>query len=132
MDDLFTPEDWLRRSYSNLIRGKNTNLKDPMFEGVFIEDLCFDLQQATEKALKAILIKFGVMFPKTHDISELIKLIKTKTTIQIPDFIKESAELTKYAVKTRYPNWNTVSENAYREAVIQAEKVYYWAKEQIS
>ncbi|MFH0702130.1 MAG: HEPN domain-containing protein [bacterium] len=129
MDDLFTPNDWLKRAKSNLNRGKESdNLEE---REIFIEDLCFDLQQSVEKALKAVLIKYEINFPRTHDISELIKLIKLRTTIEIPDIIKNSADLTKYAVKTRYPNWNKISEEAYKEAVNLAENVYKWASQQI-
>ncbi|WP_243090646.1 HEPN domain-containing protein [Thermus neutrinimicus] len=31
------------------------------------EDPCFDVQQAAEKALNALLIALGVPFPKSHD-----------------------------------------------------------------
>ena len=41
---------------------------------VLFEDLCFDAQQAAEKALKAVLISGGRRFPKTHDLTELLHL----------------------------------------------------------
>ncbi len=90
--------------------------------------MCFDLHQAAEKSFKAVLIHYEIAFPKTHDLSELIKLIKMKTTVSVPDYIKDSAELTKYAVLTRYPNWNKISNETYLEAVKLSEKVYIWAQ----
>ncbi|HEX5416749.1 MAG TPA: HEPN domain-containing protein [Chloroflexota bacterium] len=45
-----TPEEWLRRARSNLLRAQQ-----PRPEGVYWEDLCFDAQQAAEKAIKALL-----------------------------------------------------------------------------
>lgn len=39
------PHEWLARARSNLVRA---SLKMP---GVYLEDLCFDAQQAAEKAL---------------------------------------------------------------------------------
>jgi len=44
--ELGMPVEWLRRAKSNLIRAKQ-----PKPGGVFWEDLCFDAQQAVEKAL---------------------------------------------------------------------------------
>lgn len=48
----FRPEDpmeWLNRARSNLVRAKEVF----HISGVYLEDLCFDAQQAAEKALKA-------------------------------------------------------------------------------
>jgi len=44
------PNEWLRRARSNLARAKNRIAE------ACLEDLCFDSQQAAEKAIKAILI----------------------------------------------------------------------------
>lgn len=44
-----TPRDWLGRAKSNLARARQ-----PKPDEVFWEDLCFDAQQAVEKALKAV------------------------------------------------------------------------------
>jgi HEPN domain-containing protein len=41
---------------------------------VYLEDLCFDAQQAAEKAIKAVLIHLGVRFPYVHDLSVLLDL----------------------------------------------------------
>lgn len=51
------PLEWLRRSLSNLLRAKT---RAP---GVYLEDLCFDAQQAAEKAIKALLVSRRVRFP---------------------------------------------------------------------
>ncbi|HLZ10766.1 MAG TPA: HEPN domain-containing protein [Chloroflexota bacterium] len=42
-----TPEEWLRRARSNLLRAQQ-----PKPDGVLWEDLCFDAQQAVEKGAK--------------------------------------------------------------------------------
>jgi hypothetical protein len=57
------PREWLNRACSNLAMAKSE------MEGVYLEDLCFDAQQAAEKAIKALLIKMGVEFPYIHDIA---------------------------------------------------------------
>ena len=41
---------------------------------ILLEDLCFDAQQAAEKAIKAVLVHRGIRFPKTHAIAELLSL----------------------------------------------------------
>ena len=40
-----------------------------------LEDLCFDAQQAAEKAIKAILIYRGIAFPYVHDLGTLLGLV---------------------------------------------------------
>ena len=52
-----TPAEWLQRAKSNLIRAQQ-----PRLEGVCWEDLCFDAQQAVEKALKALLIHYNIPY----------------------------------------------------------------------
>ncbi len=48
------PRDWMNRARSNLAKAK-TRTAD-----VYWEDLCFDAQQAAEKATKAVLIHRSV------------------------------------------------------------------------
>jgi HEPN domain-containing protein len=43
------PREWINRARSNLVRAQTT------LPGVYLEDLCFDAQQAAEKAIKAVL-----------------------------------------------------------------------------
>ena len=125
MDDLFTPQDWLNRAKSNLIIGKAYNA----LEDIYLEDLCFELQQCVEKSIKALLIYCQIEFPKIHDLGKLLNLIRKNTTIEIPNSIKHSSELTKYATKTRYPTWNKLSLEEYNEAVKIAEETYNWVKD---
>ncbi|HBG49880.1 MAG TPA: DNA-binding protein [Cyanobacteria bacterium UBA9971] len=120
-------QTWIKRAKSNLIRGKDSSYLD--LKDINLEDLCFDLQQCAEKSLKAILIKNNIEFPKTHNISELLILIRQKTTIIIPEKIKEAAILTDYAVNTRYPSdFTPVSLEEHKETLEIAENVYNWAK----
>jgi HEPN domain-containing protein len=42
------PREWLNRARSNLSRAQSR------IPGVYLEDLCFDAQQAAEKAIKAL------------------------------------------------------------------------------
>jgi len=65
-----TPQQWLRRAKSNLARAKQPKPTEALWE-----DLCFDAEQAAEKAVKAILVFHAVDFPKTHDIRALLTLL---------------------------------------------------------
>lgn len=124
---------WLKRAKNNLELAKNIE-KEAFSEyggEIFYEDACFELQQSAEKSLKALLIYYGKDFPKTHDLSELIKLIKKVTTVNIPEFIKKSVRLSPYAVITRYPNFAKINEEKYKEALNLAESVYNWVKTEI-
>ena len=51
------PREWMNRARSNLARLKSR------VPGVYLEDLCFDAQQAAEKAIKAMLIACNIEFP---------------------------------------------------------------------
>jgi hypothetical protein len=69
---------------------------------VLFEDVCFDAQQAVEKALKALLVLRGVQVPRTHAISELTTML-ADLGFDIPADVQEASALTDYAVTARYP-----------------------------
>jgi HEPN domain-containing protein len=95
---------------------------------VLFEDLCFDAQQAAEKALKAVLVSGGRRFPKTHDLAELLHLVAAMG-LDLPPEVLEAKRLTPYAVAGRNPG---VSEDAsaqdYEEALKTPEAVFAWAE----
>ena len=68
--DSTDPLAWLARAKSNLAIAAN-----PTAPEIYLEDLCFEAQQAAEKALKALLIARGVPFPRTHAIELLLSLL---------------------------------------------------------
>jgi len=118
------PAEWLRRARSNLARAK----ADRDVPDVVYEDLCFDAQQAAEKAIKALLVKQQVLFPKAHVIGELLTLAHN-SGIDVPPQIRESALLTDYAVVTRYPgSAEDVTAAQYERAIELAERVVRWAE----
>src|SRR5437660_1605324 len=61
------PREWLNRARSNLIRAQHVR------PDVYLEDLCFDAQQAAEKAIKSVFIHRGQSFPYIHDLANLLK-----------------------------------------------------------
>jgi HEPN domain-containing protein len=127
MKELNQAEEWLKRAKSCLTRSK-IGSAEPY---VMREDLCYDAEQAVEKALKAFCISKGVKFPKTHDIGYLLDLL-TNEKIKYPSEFDEARILTDYAVETRYPgDYDPVTESEYKKARDIAEKVYLWVETQI-
>jgi len=79
--DPSNPSEWLRRARSNLARAR----ADRDVADVLYEDLCFDAQQAAEKAIKAVLVlvQRNVSFPRAHDISALPTLLQ-RDGVEVP------------------------------------------------
>jgi len=123
-DNPSNPQEWLRHARSNLrIAESGKRLK-----GVLLEDLCFNAQQAAEKALKAVCVQRRIEFPKTHSLVRLLDILESNE-FPIPDEIKEADILTQYAVQARYPTWDeAISKEEYREALILAARVLFWAE----
>jgi HEPN domain-containing protein len=116
------PREWLNRARSNLSQAKAKR------KGVYLEDLCFDAQQAAEKAIKALLIKLAVNFPYVHDLAKLLTLVE-KAGQEVPEPIKRAEELSRFAVFTRYPGIGpSIKEKEYRETVEIAAQVVKWAE----
>ena len=98
-----------------------------MLPGVYLEDLCFDAQQAAEKAIKAVLIARGADFPPIHDLAGLLTIL-AQNGEAIPPAIADAARLTRFAVTTRYPGvTEPVTAEEHHRAVAIAEAVVTWA-----
>ncbi len=121
------PLEWLNRAGSNVKRAR----EDVRLEGVYLEDLCFDAQQAAEKAIKAVLMHRGVEFPYVHDLGRLLTLLE-ESGMEVPEGVRAAETLTTYAVITRYPTlFEPVTEEQYREAVKLADAVVAWARKEV-
>ena len=113
-------EAWTQRAKGNLARAKQ-----PKPDEAFWEDLCFDAQQAAEKAVKAVLVLRGVNFPRTHDIADLLAFVAED---EVPDDLWEADSLSEYATVARYPGRRPASEEDHRMAILLAERVVKWAE----
>ena len=121
------PYEWLNRARSNLKRAK----ADIRLSDVYLEDLCFDAQQAAEKAIKGVFLRLGVPFPYTHDLTDLLALIE-KRGEPIPEPVQDAGRLSRFAVVTRYPGLaEPVTRKEYEKAVKIAEEVVRWAEEKL-
>jgi HEPN domain-containing protein len=123
--EIGSPKDWLNRALGDF------RLAQRYEPGFYYEDLCFHCQQSVEKAIKAVLIHNKIDLVKTHDIKLLLNLLPI--TVSVPINPREAALMTRYAVSTRYPgDYDTVTEENWKQAIEIAEKTLSWAKEQIS
>ncbi len=119
------PREWLNRARSNLVRARKP------IAGVYLEDLCFDAQQAAEKAIKALFVQRGLDFPFTHDLARLLRLLRGHG-VKIPKYVRQARDLTLYAAETRCPgDAEPVTRREHGRLVRIAEGVFRWAERQI-
>ena len=119
-------EEWLKRARSSLELAKSLDN-----ELVYYEDLCFQAQQAAEKALKGLLVYYGVEFEKTHNF--FILLQKLEKHAEIIDEIKDVLKLYNYAVQTRYPgDYVKIEKEEYEQSILIAEKCLNWVDKKIN
>ena len=113
-------EEWLKRARYNFKLSKS-----PIEEETVLEELCFNAQQAVEKALKGLLVYYKTDPEHTHNINRLLDKLINFTTI--PDSIYKTVELTKYAHKTRYPgNFKDISIEEYKRLIAIADNCLDW------
>ncbi len=114
---------WLRYAEGNLARAKQEKPEVTPWDY-----MCFDAQQAAEKAVKAILVLREIEFPRTHELGELLALAH-QAGEPIPDDLWEASRLSRYAAHTRYPGGeHLATEDDYWDAVAIAERVVRWAE----
>ena len=113
-------ESWINRAISSYSLSRAMVNDD-----VYYEDLCYQAQQAVEKALKGLLIYYGVEPEFTHNIGVLLNELEKHT--EIPNAVKEAIKLTNYAVQTRYPGaYEDITKTEYEEAVKIATDCLEW------
>ena len=118
-------EEWIERAKSSLELAQVKIIRYIQYE-----DLCFQVQQAVEKALKGLLIFYNVEPEFTHNIELLIDELKKFT--DIPEKINEATELTNYAVQTRYPGeYDEITKEEYEKAVKIAKDCLDWVENKI-
>lgn len=88
---------WMEKAVADLEMARKLAEDDRFPDGV-----AFHAQQATEKAMKALLTKQGIEFSKTHNLARLQILIDD-IDAEIGSRLVGVDELTPYAVTYRYP-----------------------------
>ena len=118
-------ESWIERAKSSYEIAKMEIRKN-----IYYEDLCYQSQQAVEKALKGLLIYYGMDPEFTHNIGLLLNELEKFT--EIPDNIKLATNVTKYAIITRYPGeYDGITKEDYVESIKIANDCIDWVEEKI-
>ena len=118
-------EEWINRAKSSLELAQAK-----VIQYTYYEDLCFQSQQAVEKALKGLLIYYGIEPEFTHNIEILLN--ELKKIVDIPREIIETAKLTIYAIQTRYPGeYDDVTKEEYEKSVEIAKACLDWVEKTI-
>jgi HEPN domain-containing protein len=121
-----SPEDWLTHAKSDLKIAKIAKEKEDI--EILDEQICFHAQQAAEKALKSILLFYGIPFPFIHDLTTLVRLIRDNN-ISMPEELRDVTSLTPYAVEARYPGYlGEITTNDVDEAIDIAKAAITWAE----
>ena len=79
------PREWLNRARSNLAMAGNR------VPGAYLEDLCFQAQQAAEKAVKAVMILRNIDFPYVHNLALLLSMLEENGE-DVPDRIRRAVD----------------------------------------
>lgn len=109
-------------------QSRQSHSRHQSLHGIYLEDLCFDAQQAAEKSIKALLLYRGITFPFVHDLAELVTVLQ-RNGEEVPPSIAEAARLTRFAVETRYPSLaEAVTREDYNRAVAIAAEVIRWVE----
>jgi HEPN domain-containing protein len=117
--------DWVSRAEASLALAK------VVAKGVVIEDLCYQAQQAAEKAPKAVYISRQAPFVYIHNIDTLLLGLEA-IGFEIPESVDAAGELTRYAVETRYPGgFEPLTPEDLARAIGLAESVLVWARAQV-
>jgi HEPN domain-containing protein len=69
------------------------------------DSVCFHCQQAAEKLLKALLVEFGLFVPRTHNLEDLLGLVRPHFPALI-GLRRGFLFLTRFAVDARYPGFD--------------------------
>jgi HEPN domain-containing protein len=99
--------------------------------GILQNQVAFHTQQAAEKALKAVLVYAAVDFPRTHDLQELLILVRD-SGMSVPSELEEVNALTRFAAETRYPgDPEPIRPDELEHAIALTDKTLAWARAQI-
>jgi len=124
----FEPDDyrrWLQMARGNL---KLAAVRDPE---VPFEELCYNAQQAAEKAVKAVFVKLRRPFPYTHNLAYLLDRL-AESGVDIPPEVRRSVDLTRFAFEARYPSVGpAVTEEQHQQSLQTARATVLWAESMV-
>ena len=95
--DRLTADRWIRFAAEDLAVA-NAIFSDKHLPARVV---CFHCQQSVEKSLKAILVRAGISFPRTHDLNLLHLLLPDDSRVKSASL--DLSALTVFAAEARYP-----------------------------
>ena len=125
-----TANEWLRRAESML-----TSAVAMETVNMLNNDKCYILQQAVEKAIKAVLVLYEIQVPRHHDIGRLLKLVDEVKEIPQSVDIETLSELSEFAVNLRYPgssSYDEISQEEYKRYLDVARVAFIWIRNQVN
>ena len=90
------------------------------------ETIGFHIQQAIEKSLKAVLIRHGLDYTFTHDLTLLFQQTQT-AGVRLPGEVEEIAAFTPFAVQFRYALLEEPEDLDRQEGAALAQSYLTWA-----
>jgi len=89
-----SPAEWLQRARSSYALACAAKPEETCWE-----DLCFQAQQAAEKAIKAVMLQKDIRFPYVHDLGQLLAELEHRG-VGIPESVKMCITITPYAFQS--------------------------------
>ena len=87
-----------------------------------IDTVCFHAQQCVEKYLKALLVFYGIVPPRTHNLRVLMQAVCARGPFNVA--VEEVLSLSRYPVESRYPgDWDPIGREDAERAVDVARAV---------
>lgn len=130
MDDATRSEVdvWLAKAQRDLDSAKRLLAGDPPYR----DTAAYHCQQSAEKAIKAFLTAHALPFPKTHDLTALVKLA-TGIAAEAAQWEGAAVVLTPYATLYRYPDaFPEPGDEDLKEAVALTESLLTNIQRQLS
>jgi HEPN domain-containing protein len=94
--------EWIRKAERDYrVAERLANVRPPEHDIV-----CFHCQQAAEKFLKALLVELGLAVPRTHNLEDLLGLLRPYHA-KLGALRRGLIYLSRFAVETRYPGFST-------------------------
>ena len=119
MDNTDLAKEWLRFAFQDIGVAKHSL----SFYPLPIEAICYHCQQASEKALKAVLVYFDEEVPRTHDLYRLLEQCSAFNQDLLSELAEQCKRLSSYISVARYPSNIDLNEAEMLLALEYAEKV---------
>ena len=118
MPDVEAVKDWIRFARMDLSAAAFLQGHNPLPT----EIICYHCQQAADKAIKAVLVRYDADVPHIHDLNKLLAATKQYEN-SMQRLSQQANWLTNYATFTRYPSDIEIGETDMKIALKNAEEI---------